>query len=119
MRKRLYQPSDLDQKLISWNPRLFGFCLTDADGFVFVRTIPPAHYHTHYDAEEPAHIHFTLTKEGYRTWGGELFFDDDPRVNQEVRAELNQVGTPIAKTSVDADGVERATVQVRLQRESN
>lgn len=113
----LYQPSDLDQKLISRNPRLFGFASTDPSGTVSARTIRPAHYHAHYDASEPAHIHFTLTMEGYRTWGGEILFEDDPRVDAEVRTEADRHGTPILKTTVAADGTLHASATVRLQQE--
>ncbi|MGB0954033.1 MAG: hypothetical protein ACPG31_12500 [Planctomycetota bacterium] len=113
----LYQPSDLKEKLISWNPRLFGYATTDKHGRVTVQTIRPAHYHAHYDAEEPAHIHFTATHPGYRTWGGEIFFTDDPRVTPEVRAESQRVGTPIMNLIRDANGALEAEVQIVLQQE--
>lgn len=112
----LYAPEDLDQKLISWNPRLFGFCTTDAEGTVHVQTIRPSYYHPHYDAEEPAHIHFTVNAKGYREWGGEIFFDDDPRVDDEIRRESRRVGTPIARTVPDEQGVLQTSVSLRLQR---
>ena len=44
----LYQPSDLDAKTIQWNPRLFGYCSTDANGKVSIRSIRPAHYTPQY-----------------------------------------------------------------------
>ena len=91
----LYAPNDLDQKLVSWNPRLFGFCTTDAD--------------------EPAHIPFTVNKEGYREWGGEIFFDDDPRGDAAVRSESRRAGTPIAATTLDEHGVLQTSVTLRLQ----
>jgi len=112
----LYAPNDLDQALVSWNPRLFGFCTTNAGGFVHVRTIRPAHYHPHYDAIEPAHLHFTVNKEGYREWGGEIFFDDDPRVDGAVRRESRHVGTPILQTVLDEQGVLQGSVSLHLQR---
>jgi protocatechuate 3,4-dioxygenase beta subunit len=112
----LYQPSDLEAKPLQFNPRLFGYCSTDANGKVSIVSIRPAHYTPQYNAAEPAHVHFTITREGYRQWGGEIFFDDDERVNASVREEARRIGTPIARVVTGTDGVQRATVTLRMQR---
>ena len=61
-----------------WNPRLFAYLITDDKGEFSVSTILPGRYKDDDGIYVPAHIHFTLKKEGYRTYGAEFTFEDDP-----------------------------------------
>lgn len=108
----LYQPGDLEAGAMEWNPRLFGYCTSGAEGKVNIRTIRPAYYAPIYDAEEPAHVHFTLSRVGYRDWAGEIFFDDDDRIDSEA---LN-AGTPIARVVTGKSGIQNVSVTLRMQR---
>ncbi len=99
-----------------WNPRLFGYARTDSTGRVEIRTIRPGHYAAEYDADDqPAHVHFNVEADGYRPFGGEILFDDDPRLTDAHRAEAANGGNPIGIVNVDDDGVQRSDAEIRLQ----
>ncbi|MBT8220442.1 MAG: hypothetical protein KJP00_11480 [Bacteroidia bacterium] len=60
-----------------WNPRIFGYLITDEDGKCTIHTIHPGRYKDDQGETVPAHIHFTLEAEGYRTYASEFTFEND------------------------------------------
>ena len=100
----------------TWNPRLFGLARTNRLGQVEVHTIRPGHYASEYEADDqPAHIHYNIEALGYRPFGGEILFDDDPRMTAGQRAEAHKNGFPIAVVRKDAGAVWRGTATIELQ----
>lgn len=61
----------------SWNPRIFAYLKTAQDGSFEVQTIRPGAYSYDDGQYEPAHVHFTATIEGYRSFGSEFVLGDD------------------------------------------
>ncbi len=91
-----------------WNPRLFAYLKTNAVGEFAIETILPGRYRDDEDEWVPAHIHFTLEKEGYRTYASEFSFDTDTVL-------LNRGNTdaiPIAKRVKDFE----YEVVIRMQK---
>ena len=64
--------------------RLFGYVITDDDGWIELRTIRPAGYP---NSDLPQHIHLHTEHEGRSLDGNELVFTDDPRLTKDVREE--------------------------------
>lgn len=60
-----------------WNPRLFAYLKTKETGEFLIETILPGNYQDDEGEWVPAHIHFTLEKEGYRTYASEFSFETD------------------------------------------
>ena len=70
---------------------LRGWMRTDMEGRYRFETIRPAAYHTH--GGEPAHIHYTIQPMGGEEyWINAAWFDDDPRVTDELMAGLKRKG---------------------------
>ncbi|MFN0244647.1 MAG: hypothetical protein ACKVWV_17310 [Planctomycetota bacterium] len=92
--------------------RLFGYVRTNGDGRFEVRTIRPAGYP---ETDLPAHIHFTIHVDRDRSLGGEIQFDDDPRLTPEWRARSKHEGTTIVPVERVKGGeqVVRATFTLR------
>lgn len=61
----------------TWNPRLFAYLITDDKGAFSISSIKPGRYKDDDGNDVPAHIHFTLKKEGYRVYASEFTFEDD------------------------------------------
>lgn len=76
-----------------FNPRLFAYLRTDEMGGFSINTIRPGMYPDEEGNVSPAHIHFTIEKNGYRTYGSEFTFEDD----FIFVAEGNEDGIPVAK----------------------
>ncbi len=94
-----------------FNPRLFGYLRTNQNGECTIRTIRPGSY---LDAEGnavPAHIHFTLKKDGYRLFGSEFTFEDDAIIMQKGNID----SVPVAVGS-DHDTDNHYTVSLYMER---
>ena len=76
----------------TWNPRIFAYLVTNEVGEFSVSTIRPGKYEDDDGATVPAHIHFTLNKDGYRVFGSEFTFEDDSLIM--AKGNLDQV--PVA-----------------------
>ncbi len=64
--------------------RLFAYVRTDAQGQFVLRTIRPAGYP---QSTLPQHIHWYAFVDGKEVGGGEVVFDDDPRLTKKMRDE--------------------------------
>jgi len=94
--------------------RLFGWVKTGADGKFALKTIRPAGYPK---STLPAHVHVHVEADGKSTLVTEMLFEDDPRLAPpDVRAEAAKEGCVIARPAVGADGVQRASYDLRLAR---
>ncbi len=93
-----------------WNPRIFAYLKTDANGEFSVETILPGIYLDDDGQPVPAHIHFTLEKEGYRIYASEFTFDDDPI----FKANGNADNVPVAEKSIH-EGEEVFEVKLFMQ----
>ncbi len=70
---------------------LRGWMRTDAKGRYRFETIRPAPYRTH--GGEPAHIHYTIQPAGDNEyWLNAAWFKDDPRVTEDLVADLQRTG---------------------------
>ncbi|MCP3904326.1 MAG: hypothetical protein GY715_11910 [Planctomycetes bacterium] len=108
-----YQPWTKNE---SWNPRQFGFALTDETGTVVVRTIRPGYYAPEYEApDEPAHVHYNVEQNGVLLRASEFFFEDDPRLAGDARREAEAQRAPIASIARDDEGVWRAEVTIPVR----
>ena len=90
--------------------RLFGYALTDVNGAVDVRTIRPGGYP---DDPTPAHIHLRITCRDKRSFGGDIWFDDDPRLTREFREEAARDRITICPVAIEA-GVQSVDARIRL-----
>ncbi len=93
-----------------WNPRIFSYLFTDLSGKVKVSTIMPGRYSGDEDVLGPAHIHFTLEKEGYRMYAAEFMFEDDPVYQESANPERLPVATK--------NGNGRYEVTIKMQKDS-
>lgn len=93
-----------------WNPGIFAYLKTDDKGEFSVETILPGIYLDDEGQPVPAHIHFTLEKEGYRIYASEFTFDDDPI----FRANGNVDNVPVAEKKV-VEGEEVFEVKLFMQ----
>ncbi len=91
--------------------RLFGYAVTDADGTIEIQTIRPGGYP---NDSAPEHIHVRITTHDGRSFGAEVWFDDDPRVNREAREEAAQDRIVICPPSVDSTGRESIDATIKL-----
>ena len=108
-----YQPWTKNER---WNPRQFGFAVTDEKGTVVVRTIRPGYYAPEYEApQEPAHVHYDVEQDGDLLRAAEFFFEDDPRLVGETRREAAEQRVPIASIARDDEGVWRAEVTIPVR----
>jgi protocatechuate 3,4-dioxygenase beta subunit len=70
---------------------LRGWMKTDSKGKYEFETIRPAPYQTH--GGEPAHIHYNIEGPGQSEyWLTALWFDDDPRVTEELIRNVSRSG---------------------------
>ncbi|NNE08524.1 MAG: hypothetical protein HKN20_08180 [Gemmatimonadetes bacterium] len=98
----------------AWNPRLFAYLRTAADGSFEVRTVHPGGYEDDEGAYVPSHIHFSIMADGYRPYDSETPLDDDPLLAGALREEAVQQGHPITRVEI-RDGVSTGTVTIPLQ----
>jgi protocatechuate 3,4-dioxygenase beta subunit len=90
--------------------RLFGYAVTDSGGAIEIHTIRPGGYP---DDDTPEHIHFRIWCRDKRSFGGDIWFDDDPRLNRQWRDEAAGDRIAICPVAIDADG--HASVEARIE----
>ena len=95
-----------------WNPRLFAYLVTDNNGEFRIQTIRPGRYKDDDGNDVPAHIHFTLKKEGFRIYASEFTFEDEPI----FMANGNIDDVPVAK-SLNDDIPNHYEVIIPMQKE--
>jgi protocatechuate 3,4-dioxygenase beta subunit len=95
--------------------RLFGYVVTDDHGHFALRTIRPAGYP---QSNLPAHIHVEIEPPGKRGAGRvtEINFEDDPRLNGEMRPRAAQEGFVICRITRGEDGVPCLHADLKLLR---
>ena len=96
---------------------LRGWMKTDSTGKYEFETIRPAPYKTH--GGEPAHIHYSIEGPDYpEYWLTALWFDDDPRVNEENLKNVKRSGgfSNVTAISQDKNGNLRGTRNIILER---
>ena len=76
-----------------WNPRLFAYLKTNTAGEFTIETILPGKYRDEEGEWVPVHVHFTLEKEGYRTYASEFSFETDSTLQRN--GNIDRV--PVAK----------------------
>lgn len=99
----------------SRTPRLRANLRTDSEGRYEYSTIKPGSYP---NTQNPAHIHYVVNAGGYKERIFEIVFEDDPLVNERIRANAARDGSgfSIRPLTRDAQGVLRCTQDVRLTR---
>ena len=95
-----------------WNPRLFSYLKTDANGEFRVRTILPGRYSDDDGHEVASHIHFTLEAVGYRTYASEFTFENDP----VIQANGNVDAVPVARVEPE-NGEDHYQVTLYMQKQ--
>ncbi|MFM9994248.1 MAG: hypothetical protein ACKVU4_00440 [Phycisphaerales bacterium] len=90
--------------------RLFGYAVTDSDGTIEIQTIRPGGYP---DFSAPEHIHLRIWCRDKRSFGGEVWFDDDPRVDGKAREEAARGRIAICPVTIDAQG--HASIDARIK----
>jgi protocatechuate 3,4-dioxygenase beta subunit len=109
-----YGPNDAQVPLTGSDnnySRLFGYAVTDSHGTIEIHTIRPGGYP---DSEFPEHIHVRIFCQDKRSFGAEIWFDDDPRVNREAREEASRDRIAICPVKVDANGHSSIDATIRL-----
>ena len=98
----------------SRTPRLKAFLRTDAEGRYEYHTIRPGSYP---DTRNPAHIHYHVNAAGFPEKVFEIVFEDDPLVDQRIRASAAREGSPfsIRPLTRDAQGGWRCTQDIQLK----
>lgn len=91
--------------------RLFGYAVTDSDGAIKIQTIRPGGYP---DFSAPEHIHIRIATRDGRSFGAEIWFDDDPRVNLEAREEAARDRIVICPVAIDAQGHGSIDAKIKL-----
>lgn len=91
--------------------RLFGFAVSDADGAIEIQPIRPGGYP---DSGFPEHIHVRIMCRDKRSFGAEIWFDDDPRVTPELREEAAADRITICPVAIDAKGHASIEAQIKL-----
>jgi Dioxygenase len=91
--------------------RLFGYAVTGPDGTIEIRTIRPGGYP---DSDAPAHIHIRITCRDKRSFGAEVWFDDDARVDREAREEAARGRIVICPVAIDAQGADSIDAGIKL-----
>lgn len=102
--------------IVPGSARLKGTVVTDAEGRFEWRTIRPMPYP---GGGNPAHIHIEAAGGGYpKQWVDELWFSDDPYLTAKQKEDSAAKGpfNPIVTTTRDANGVLRATFNIRLSK---
>lgn len=85
----------------SRTPRLKAFLRTDSEGRYEYRTIKPGSYP---GTRNPAHIHYHVNAPGFPEKVFEIVFDDDPLVDQRIRALAAREGSPFSIRPLTRDG---------------
>jgi protocatechuate 3,4-dioxygenase beta subunit len=96
--------------------KLRGWMRTNAEGRYEFRTIKPGAYPSRTD---PAHIHITLSGDGYSEyWIDSFWFEGDPLITEERQAKLSGRGgySPIISLEKDRDGVWRGVRNIKLEK---
>ena len=91
--------------------RLFGYATTDSDGTIKIETIRPGGYP---DTTIPAHIHLRVWQPDKRSFGNEIWFEDDPRINSEARDEATRFGIVICPVVIDSQGQASIDAEIKL-----
>lgn len=99
----------------SRTPRLKAFLRTDSEGRYEFHTIKPGSYP---DTRNPAHIHYHVNALGYPEKIFEIVFEDDPLVDQRIRASAAREGSPfsIRPLTRDPQAGWRCTQDIKLAR---
>ncbi len=98
----------------TWNPRLFGYLKTADDGTFRVTTIKPGGYEDEEGVDVPTHIHFSIEATGYRAYGSEFLFDDDPMLIADALHQAGLERLRVAKRQAGS-GVPAYLVTIPLQ----
>jgi len=77
-------PKDPNPAPLDPNFRYWGETYTDANGEYFFKTIIPGAYPAANDWTRPPHIHFKVTRLGYRELVTQLYFKGDPLNDQDL-----------------------------------
>jgi len=92
--------------------RLFGYATTDADGAIEIQTIRPGGYP---DFGAPEHIHLRIWCRDKRVFGGEIWFEDDSRIDREAREEAARIKRiVICPVAIDAQGLASIDAGIKL-----
>jgi catechol 1,2-dioxygenase len=83
--------------------RLRGQMVTDEEGAYRFETIRPGHYPTG-GSMRPAHIHFTVSKPGYRSLTTQLYFAGDPHLAPNDPCTSCSSGDPTLIIELERDG---------------
>jgi protocatechuate 3,4-dioxygenase beta subunit len=110
-----YGPNDAQVPLAGSDnnyARLFGYALTDSEGVIEIQTIRPGGYP---DATIPEHIHLRIWCADKRSFGGEIWFADDPRIDKAARDEAARFPEiVICPVATDAGGHSSIQAEIRL-----
>jgi protocatechuate 3,4-dioxygenase beta subunit/transcriptional regulator GlxA family with amidase domain len=93
--------------------RLFGYVRTAENGRYFIGTIRPGGYE---ELSIPRHLHVEVEAEGFRPITTQLFFEDDPRLDEAQRENALRHGFPILVVERDGRGL-KVTHDFVLKRE--
>lgn len=80
-----------------WNPCIFAYLRSNKNGQYSLSTIKPGGYQAG-DQMAPSHIHFTIRHKGYRPYGGEFSFDDDPIVAEDPSAYNDLIAQKVGES---------------------
>ena len=103
-----FQMNEGDRK----HARLFGYLRTDANGKFEIHTIQPRGYP---GSELPAHIHFEVFNDHEALLISELLFDDDERLQGEIRSRSEREKFYISKP-VTEKGNKIYNYSIRIER---
>ena len=80
-----YAPDDSIKKSLNEpDARLFGFVNTDANGHYSFQTVEPGNYpHAYQGRIIPRHIHFEIDHPGFKHYGVQMAFEDDPSMSDQ------------------------------------
>lgn len=97
-----------------WQGHLYGWCITDSNGYYEIRTIKPGRYPSN---EFPAHIHpiLKLPDDSKPFYINDFVFKDDSLVNENYISSLQYPGgTGIVDLKKSADGILRGQRNIIL-----
>ena len=109
-----YGPNDANIPLVGSDnnySRLFCYAVTDSDGRLEIQTIRPGGYP---DDDTPAHIHLRITTRSGRSYGSDIWFDDDPRLNRAAREEAARDRIVICRVVTDDGGQRSIDAEIKL-----